>query len=337
MSVQPSHPNQAAPPVASKDDITGTNPILQYFEKNVDSVKFRIPSQVMSDTYYFNLRPLLQTPNIDEEIESEHAEGEMETDDAEEEEFAELSPKRSKLEHPIVKKRSGKSRKRKPVQKDAEYDFEDPFIDDSEAVNAYVSIFDLMAGRVGEDEFDTMEIPEDSETEGDDKIVSEEVAKKQIQPDEERAKDFFVYQGPLVEQSEKEFEMPKKRKKPASPTKSTLSKKKIIKKDSPKKKGREVSAKEKDIIEGGGDDTFTKEQSTIEQRRTIDKIKSDKPSKGLEREKTIQGRMEHPSNIPSEMDTSPSQNTPRASPDKQKRPPYDTEKVCIWIQCLGDL
>lgn len=337
MSVQSSLFNQPVIVVASKDTNTSTNPISQYFEKNADNVKFRIPSQMMSNTYYFNLRPLLQTPNTDEEadedMESGQDENEMEIDNVEEE-FEELSPKKStKSEHPKRTKKSTKSKKRRPVHKDAEYDFDDPFIDDTEAANAYVSIFDLMAGRVEESEFDTMEIPEDSETEGEDKeIGAGEVPRKQVLPDEERAKDFFVYQGPLVEQTEKEFEMPRKRRKPVSPnkpkssTKSALSKEKTAKKDSPRRQEREKSAKGKGIVKGGVDDTFTKEQHAV-----VEVIKSKKQSKGLNQEKlpkkTTQNRIELPSNIPSEVDFSPSQATPGASPDKQKRARYDTEKV----------
>ena len=120
----------------------------------------------------------------------------------------ELSPKKPETD---IQERNKKSRKRRPVHKEAEYDFEDPFIDDTEAANAYVSIFDLMAGRVGEQEFDTMEIPRIVKSEDDNCRWGS--AKRAHGAEGERAKDFFVYQGPLVEQTEKEFEIPKKRRK----------------------------------------------------------------------------------------------------------------------------
>lgn len=213
----------------------------------LDSLLDKSPS-----SFYFHLRPRLY--ELQEGKEETSAEEEAQEEGIDEEIAKKVVEERKKKKKVKRKKSSLSKIRRKRFGGEAEYDLDDPFIDDTEASKSYVSIFDLMAGRTAN--FDEDELDQESDKdehnapmEGKKEFDLLTGPKKQTMSSSlVRAEDFFVYQGPLQEKIEKEFCPPIERKNKKSTTNRTnLKKKKKVLGDKEEPKVKRVKQIHKEI------------------------------------------------------------------------------------------
>lgn len=341
------------------------NPISRFMTKGENGdVRFEIPLEYYKQdpfNYYINLRPLLFKPDSDNESSLEDDVQEADEDNATQsgkniiEPEDQVKPKKK----PSKKKTKG-NKKRKPSAPDADYDYDDPFIDDTEAVEGggvNVSIFDLMSGRVDMDALSedstVSEENNDDDTDGSEKkeaVVRMRFAKTPA----ERAKDFFVYQGPLLSGGkvvESDFEKPRPRKKSKLAKKVAVLKAKLPKVKSPTKKQEKKTADEPKKPKS----PLTKRPTTSESKETKkakkEKIETKSTTtvllEGLFNDEGGEKSKENASSSPFQSSQkTPSQQqsaNPSATPKRQQ---YDVEKVthlnflaihsfsCFFLLCI---
>lgn len=188
-------------------------PSLIYKDEATGDIRIHVPLQTLCRHYYFGVRPFLHEPNSEAEEKDDDTSDFMEDEVAEEENEAEDKDREDLQEHQPAKvkkkkrtKISGK-RKRRPQGGDAEYDYEDPFIDDSAEVGdaGFVSIFDMLSGRVdlaaAVNEASDDRILSDNPSANDDDNDSTHQKQQQFEfakRPQDRHRDFFVYEGPLM-------------------------------------------------------------------------------------------------------------------------------------------
>lgn len=325
--------------------------LLHFVRKEPEGTYVKLPLDTLSSAYYFGLRPLLHTPNADDkDLISSTSEDEHPIRSREIEEMEKLLPSEAEEDVERAPERlrgKKKPKKKKPAFKDAEYDFDDPFIDDTDAARTYVSIFDLMAGRIDKNEFGTMEIAKDESTT--ESGAEDEFADYEKKPPTaaviiDRAEDFFVYQGPMIEKVEKEFEEPKKRKR-TSPSKSKGAGKLAPKKNAHEKKAdaseKSVPVKppksKKSSMNDSNGKRFQREDGSIASRiiSLVDALDAEPQGKpeSLSKEgkaKSVQIEIAKPKKTKKkgvkEQTLASASASPRVSPDKQRRF-YDVERV----------
>lgn len=173
---------------------------------------FKFSASELNGEYRVNLFKKVKEENAEllgmfgeEELEKKGSESEAEAEDNEDEDKDDEKAVDNEEDNEVIqddeakKKSKGKKGNKKVSRKmrELEYDYDDPFIDDSEITDVYQSVFELMRGggsgpRDGEDES-----AEEAE---------EESNKKEKGPVKER--NFFVYRGTMTpEILAKEFEI----------------------------------------------------------------------------------------------------------------------------------
>ena len=170
---------------------------------------FKFSAEELNAEYRVNLFKKVKEENAEllgmfgDEIESEKdAEAEAETDGEGDEDEEEEHDEKDNIEEEFSSKTSKKSKPKKQNKKvsrkmrELEYDYEDPFIDDSEITDVYQSVFELMRGGGIE--------REEEEESGNEEGL--EPVNKIIKKRPER--NFFVYRGTMTpEILAKEFEI----------------------------------------------------------------------------------------------------------------------------------